>query len=110
MTDRPPTEEPGPYSGQPQYLYPPYPPPYAYSPPINLYAILALVFAVAVFAPLGIYFGHKAKAQIAQTGERGVELATAGIVVGWIFTAMFGLFILVWCAIAGSIFVTGTQH
>ena len=75
----------------PQPLYPSYPP---QLPPINMYAILSLVLALAVFPPLGIYFGTKAKRQIAQTGERGVELATAGLVVGWIFSG----FMLLSCA------------
>ncbi|MET8349479.1 MULTISPECIES: hypothetical protein [unclassified Micromonospora] len=49
MTDQPPTQQPpvpGPTPG-----YPPYPP-YAYSPPVNMYAILALVFGAMVFPPL----------------------------------------------------------
>jgi hypothetical protein len=75
-----------------------------------MYAILSLVFAVAVFPPLGIYFGYKAKAQIAQTGERGVELATAGLVVGWIFSSIYGLFILLWCGVLGSgLLLSGTN-
>jgi hypothetical protein len=105
MTDQPPTREPAgnPAHGQPPYPpYAPYPPyqPYAYSRPVNTYAILALVFGATVFAPLGIYFGKKAKKQIAQTGERGVELATAGVVVGSICTAFYGLTLLVWCVVA----------
>jgi hypothetical protein len=85
---------------------PPYPPPPPYAAPINMYAILALVFGVFVFPPLGIYFGSKAKQQIAVTGERGAELATAGYVVGWIFTGLIALMFLVWCAFAVSIFST----
>jgi Domain of unknown function (DUF4190) len=71
-----------------------------------MYAMLALVFGVMVFPPLGICLGHKAKEQIAQTGERAVELANAGMVVGWIFTVFYGLFFLVWCGFMG-IFVLG---
>lgn len=90
-----------PYPGQwqPGQPYPPgYPPYYA---PYNTYAILSLVLTVAVFPPLGIYFGNKAKQQIAQTGERGTELATVGIVLGWIFTGIFGVAILIWCSAMG---------
>ncbi|WP_027659599.1 DUF4190 domain-containing protein [Salinispora fenicalii] len=83
--------------------YPPYPP-YAHPAPFNTYAILALVLGAMVFPPLGIYFGNKAKGQIAQTGERGVELATAGVIVGWIFTAFYGLLFVVWCGMA-AVFV-----
>ncbi|MEH1015687.1 DUF4190 domain-containing protein [Micromonospora sp. CPCC 206060] len=70
---------------------------------MNTYAILSLVFAVMVFPPLGVYFGNRARDQIAQTGERGAELATAGIVVGWVFTIMYVVFIVVWCAMAGTL-------
>lgn len=116
--DPPPAPDPGhppeqpPHGGHPrqpypypQYPYPPYPPP---APPLNTYAILALVFGVMVFPPLGIYFGGKAKQQIAETGERGVELATAGIVVGWIFTILYGVFLVIWCGLVGTMLSTST--
>ncbi|MDM4721984.1 DUF4190 domain-containing protein [Micromonospora sp. WMMA1363] len=96
MTDQPPTQQPLP---NPTLGHPPYPS-YAYPAPFNTYAILALIFGAMVFPPLGIYFGNKAKGQIAQTGERGVELATAGVMVGWIFTILYGLFFIVWCGMA----------
>lgn len=98
MTDPTPPQQPH---------YPP--PPYYPQPPINMYAILSLVLAIFVLPPLGIYFGHKAKQQIAVTGERGTELATAGIVVGWIFTGFF----ILWCAFAvaliGGTFVSSVN-
>jgi hypothetical protein len=90
-------EPPPQYPGYPNY---PYPPPYA-PRPYNTYAILSLVFALAVFPPLGIYFGHKAKQQIAQTGERGIELANVGYILGWVFTALMGVFLLLWCGFTG---------
>jgi len=55
-------------------------------PPYNTLAVLALVLGIMVLPPLGIYFGHKAQQQIAQTGERGIELAKVGVVSGWIGT------------------------
>jgi hypothetical protein len=64
-------------------------------PGTNVMAILALVFAF-VFAPLGIVFGHIAKRQIRRTGEGGSGLATAGLVLGYIFTI---LFVVSWIAI-----------
>lgn len=51
----------------------------------NVMAILSLIFAF-VFAPLGIVFGHISKKQIRRTGEGGGGLATAGLVLGYIFT------------------------
>jgi len=68
-----------------------------------MYAILSLVFALAVFAPLGIYFGNKAKQQIAVSGERGIELANAGVICGWIFSAIAGVVVLIWCGMFATI-------
>ena len=83
----PPGAPPG---GTPPGAYPPpgagYPP--AGPPPgarTNVMAILALVFAF-VFAPAGIVLGHVAKKQIRETGEQGGGLATAGLVLSYIFT------------------------
>lgn len=56
-------------------------------PPTNTMAVLALVFAF-VFAPLGIVFGIIGRRQIDQSGESGRGLATAGLVLGIIFTAL----------------------
>jgi len=53
----------------------------------NVMAILSLIFAF-VLAPLGIVFGYIAKSQIRRTGEGGNGLATAGLVLGWIFTVL----------------------
>jgi hypothetical protein len=47
-------------------------------------AILALVLAF-VFWPAGIVCGHIAKKQIAERGEEGSGLATAGLVLSYIF-------------------------
>ncbi|WP_020521778.1 DUF4190 domain-containing protein [Catelliglobosispora koreensis] len=90
--EQPPPPPPGPYA--PQYGG------YPYAPPFNTYAILALVLAIAVLPPLGIYFGYKAKEQIAATGERGVELATAAIVIGWVLTSIYVLM----CCFMGAMF------
>ncbi len=92
--------------GQPQYgqqhpqwgQQPPYAPqpPYGqYGPPgpgprpggTNVLAILSLAFAF-VFAPAGIVCGHLAKRQIRQTGEDGDQLATWGLILSYIFTAI----------------------
>jgi hypothetical protein len=77
--------------GQPGYGQPGYP----YAPPpvasTNTMAILALVFAF-VFAPAAIVLGHIAKKQIRQSGEQGGGLATAGLVLGYIFTGIMVLY------------------
>lgn len=100
MTGARPMTEPSqfpPSQPAPPYPYAPYPPPF------NTYAILSLVFAVFVFAPLGIYFGQVAKRQIAQTGERGIELANVGIICGWIFSVL----LVIWCGFFAFVITGG---
>lgn len=100
-----------PGSPAPQYGQPPQSPyaqqPYQQPgpPSTNTMAILALVFAF-VFAPLGIVFGHMAKKQIKTTGEGGEGMATAGLVLGYIFT---GITVLV-CCIYGVIAVVAINE
>jgi Domain of unknown function (DUF4190) len=124
MSDETPQQQPGPtgpppgpggYPGQPgPGGYPGQPPagygvpgyPYGvYQPPMNTYAILSLVLGIAVLPPLGIYFGYQARKQIAVTGERGSELATAGIVIGWVLSSIFAAFILLWCGVMSISFL-----
>lgn len=76
-------------------------------PPVNTYAILAAVFAFVVFPPLGIYFGRKAKEQIALSGERGIELANVGVIAGWIISVLYGLFMILWCGMVGTMVLGG---
>lgn len=83
-----------PYSGQPypqQYPAPGYPQAIG----TNIMAVLSLVFAF-VFSPVGIVLGHIAKKQIKQTGEQGDGLATAGLVLSYIFT---GVYVLACCGL-----------
>ena len=63
----------------------------------NVMAILSLVFAF-VFAPAGIVLGHVAKKQLRTSGEEGGGLATAGLVLSYIFT---GLAVVFCCGIIG---------
>ncbi|MCW2633363.1 MAG: conserved rane protein of unknown function [Pseudonocardia sp.] len=91
----------------PGYQSPGYPPPgagytvpygpYAPAPPTNTMAILALIFGI-VIPPLGIIFGIIARNQIRQTGESGQGLATAGLIVGIVFT-VFIVLSIIWVAI-----------
>lgn len=53
----------------------------------NAYAIAALV--LAFLFPVGaIICGHVARKQIRETGEGGLGIATAGLVIGYVFTAI----------------------
>jgi hypothetical protein len=50
-------------------------------------AIAALIL-VFVFFPLGIIFGHVARGQIKRTGESGLGLATAALIIGYLQVAV----------------------
>ncbi|RGC68086.1 hypothetical protein C5N14_15260 [Micromonospora sp. MW-13] len=86
--------QPGPY-GQPGQ-YPGQPPP---GRGTNILAVLSLVFAF-VFPPAGIVFGHVAKQQLRRTGEEGDQLATWGLILGYLFTAIGLLACCGWIALA----------
>ncbi|OBG89740.1 cyclophilin [Mycobacterium sp. E802] len=65
-------------------------PPYGgYPPPArtNGMAVAALVCA-CVFAPLGIVFGHISLSQLNRSGEQGRGLAIAGLIIGYVMTAL----------------------
>lgn len=59
----------------------------------NTLAIIALIAAFVV-APVGIILGFIAQGQIKQTGEAGAGLAKAGIILGFVFTILYILFIV----------------
>jgi hypothetical protein len=81
-----------PQYGQPQYgQQPAYGTPYQAAPPgTNIMAILSLVFAF-VFAPAGIVLGHIAKRQLRTSNESGSGIATAGLILSYVFTALWVL-------------------
>lgn len=77
--------------GQPDYGQPPAgygQPAFPASQKTNTMAILSLIFAF-VFSILGVVFGLIAKKQIRERGEGGGGLATAGIIVGLVFTVIW---------------------
>ena len=81
--------------------------PYSAPPPAagtNVLAIIALV--ASFFVPIaGIICGHIALAQIKRTGEQGRGLALAGLIIGYVFTALillYFLFIIVVIVIAAG--------
>jgi phosphotransferase system glucose/maltose/N-acetylglucosamine-specific IIC component len=67
----------------------------------NTMAILALVLAFVV-APAGIVLGHIARSQIRRTGEDGDGLALAGLIIGYVFTALNVLFIALFLVLLGA--------
>ncbi|WP_187977439.1 DUF4190 domain-containing protein [Mycetocola sp. JXN-3] len=76
-----PGEAPG-YAG---YAQPGYP---AAPQKTSILAILALIFGI-VFAPAGIVLGHIALRQLKTSGEGGASLAKAGLIIGYIFFALW---------------------
>jgi peptidyl-prolyl cis-trans isomerase B (cyclophilin B) len=93
---------PHPPPGDHRWNQPPSPPgfyPPMYPPPrqTNAMAIAALVSAF-VIAPLGIVFGHIALSQIRRSDEDGRGLAIAGLVIGYVFTGLYLLLIVLWVA------------
>lgn len=62
----------------------------------NVMAVLALVFGV-VSGPIAIVFGHVARSQIRRTGQEGSGMATAGLVLGYLWLAA-----ILWILIAGA--------
>lgn len=101
----------GPYGPPPPGTPPgaPYGPAYGYPyPPVrqptNTLAILALVFAF-VFAPAAIVMGAVARRQIQRSGEDGRGLATAGMVLGIVFTVLT----VVWIVIVITIFMSAVH-
>jgi hypothetical protein len=91
----------------PAYAFPAY-----RAPRINGMAIASLGFGIAEFFTAGltaipaIVFGHIARRQMRQTGERGYGMAKAGLILGWSAVALFALLALL-VMIAG---VAVTSH
>lgn len=89
---------------QPQPPYPPYPPyqpapnpgsgyPQQYVPgmnPTNPFAIGSLVFSLGGWGPIAVILGHIALAQIKRANgyQRGHGIAVAGLIIGYIETAL----------------------
>jgi hypothetical protein len=94
----PPTGE-SPYPHQPQQPYGQQP--YGGGQPrgTNVLAILSLIFAF-VFAPAGIVLGHIARRQIRETGEQGGGLANWGLILSYIFTALYLIGCCAWIGFA----------
>ncbi|ANY05235.1 hypothetical protein AFB00_01685 [Pseudonocardia sp. HH130630-07] len=105
-----PNPQPGPYGAYPQPQPgwgPAYPPPR----PTNGMAIASLVLGILwlywVGSILALVFGYIAKRQIAERGEQGGGLATAGIVLGWIGVGLLILAIVFFVGFAGLSIIAG---
>ncbi|MCU1579512.1 MAG: hypothetical protein JWP19_1716 [Rhodoglobus sp.] len=78
--------------------------------PTNVLSIIALIAAFII--PLaGIIVGFIALGQIKKTGEAGHGLALAGVVLGFVFTAFYLIFFIVYFVIiAATLGVAGTTY
>ncbi|MBA0054081.1 DUF1707 and DUF4190 domain-containing protein [Streptomyces sp. AJS327] len=91
---------------QPQaYVAQPVPRTFLPPPQTNGSAIGALVCGVltpmyGLTAIPAIILGHKAKAEIRRTGERGEGLATAGLVLGWVTLGFVAVVLVIVAAVA----------
>jgi hypothetical protein len=95
-----PVGQPG-YPGYPGYpAYPGYPG-YPQQRPTNGMAIASMVVAIVgiltvtcyglpalIIGPIGAILGHISRRKIKQNGEAGEGMALAGVIVGWIATAL----------------------
>jgi hypothetical protein len=98
------------------------------SPTNNTLAVVSLVAGIASFfghlipfvggftlALVAIITGHMARGQIRSTGESGMSMATAGLVIGYIHMALiavvvvffFGFVIAVFTALFGAVATGG---
>lgn len=82
----PPAQPAYPAYGQPAQGY--------YAPPTNTLAIVALVLSFIVSLG-GIICGHIALGQIKRTGEGGRGLAIAALIIGYVITAFFVIYIVI---------------
>jgi hypothetical protein len=70
------------------------------TPGTNTLAILALIFGVLGGTILPIIFGHIARSQIRRTGESGWGLALAGLILGYLSSAVVLILIIAAIAVA----------
>lgn len=56
----------------------------------NVLAVVAVVLGLAL-SPFAAVFGYLALGQIRRSGQNGESLAVAAIVLGWIWTLVFGV-------------------
>ena len=79
------------------------------SPPTNSMAVASLAVGIAswlmcpiVGAVAAIVLGHVARGQIRRTGEAGGGLAVAGLILGYVHLAVYGLILMVWLILLGG--------
>ncbi|MEV0897894.1 DUF4190 domain-containing protein [Actinoplanes sp. NPDC049802] len=99
-----PAGDKGGYGAPPPGFGTPYSP-YGAPRQTNGLAIASLICSLAglvtcISAPVGVVLGHIAKKQIRETGEAGEGMATAGLWVGYILSALFVALVVFYGALA----------
>jgi hypothetical protein len=99
---------PSPYSGAPQYGYgvPMAPPTNGLAVAAMIVSIVSLVVCGGLTGPVGAIMGHVARRQVRDRGEQGDGFALAGIIIGWIATAIFAAIIIFYVLFFAAIFAT----
>jgi peptidyl-prolyl cis-trans isomerase B (cyclophilin B) len=70
---------------------------------------IASLIAAFLFAPLGIVFGHISLSQLKRSGEEGRGLAVAGLVVGYVLTALTVVAIVAVAAFTAAVVQYATE-
>jgi len=71
----------------------------------NTFALVAII--TAFLSPIAaIIFGHMALGQIKRTGDAGRGLALTGLIIGYSYFVMIGLFVLFYISILGIMFAS----
>jgi peptidyl-prolyl cis-trans isomerase B (cyclophilin B) len=104
-----PTAAPRPASETPGYTAAPgYTPGYTPAPKTNVLAIVAIILGFIV--PIGgIITGHIALSQIKKTGESGHGLALTGTIVGYVLSAAWIAFWIVYIVVILGAIAVGTS-
>ena len=69
--------------------------------------IAAFVVVPFIGSIVAIITGHMAKKQIAQTGEGGSGMATAGLILGYVGIAFVVLAVIIWIVAFGALAAAG---
>lgn len=69
----------------------------------NGFAIAALVLGIIGGSILAIVFGHVARSQIRTSGEKGAGMATAGLVLGYIWLALTIVYMIFLVSVLNSL-------
>ncbi|MBX7213608.1 MAG: DUF4190 domain-containing protein [Thermoflexales bacterium] len=117
---QPPAQAPGSVPGYSAPQYPPAQQPYGAPMPVvpqqNSMALISLIVSIASFVTIpiilgivGIVLGNKAKGEIAASNgmQTGEGLAKAGVIIGWVNIALYGLCICGYIAFVAVAIATG---